>query len=169
MHHAANDSLLDSYSPERNAVGEMVLRNATLLTDVATLANPAAQAARNIAARFLLGFHAVQDEMASTMSEIDIAYRKSALSTGRHAGSRWAPRHYAGAPPGSGDSPKFVLYAADGNKAAALLGKFPALVEAVSRQTPDSYMHVVRPDGYVGLTSGSDDRNEVDSYLSRLT
>jgi 2-polyprenyl-6-methoxyphenol hydroxylase-like FAD-dependent oxidoreductase len=169
VHQAANDSVLDSYSPERNAVGEMVLRNATLLTDVATLANPAAQAARNIAARFLLGFHAVQDEMASTMSEIDIAYRKSALSTGRHAGSRWAPRHYAGAPPGSGDSPKFVLYAADGNKAAALLGKFPALVEAVSRQTPDSYMHVVRPDGYVGLTAGSDDWNEVDSYLDRLT
>ena len=57
----ARESLLDSYSPERNAVGEMVLRNASRLTDVATLANPAAQAARNLVARFLLGFHAVQN------------------------------------------------------------------------------------------------------------
>jgi 2-polyprenyl-6-methoxyphenol hydroxylase-like FAD-dependent oxidoreductase len=71
VHRAANKSLLDSYSPERNADGEMVLRNATLLTDVATLANPAAQAARNLAARFLPDFHAVRDEMATTMNEID--------------------------------------------------------------------------------------------------
>jgi len=159
---------LDSYSPERNAVGEMVLRNATLLTDVATLANPAAQAARNLAARFLLGFHAVQDEMATPRSEIDIAYRKSPLCSARHVDSRWAPRQYAGSPPGSGGSPKFVLYSADSTTAAAMLGKFPALVEGAPRQTPDGYMHVVRPDGYVGLTTGADSWDEVDSYLGRL-
>ncbi len=81
VHGNARESLLDSYSPERNAVGEMVLRNATALTDVATLTNPAAQAARNVAARFLLGFHAVRNEMVATMSEIDIAYAKSPLSS----------------------------------------------------------------------------------------
>jgi 2-polyprenyl-6-methoxyphenol hydroxylase-like FAD-dependent oxidoreductase len=169
VHRAANESLPDSYSPERNAAGEMVLRNATLLTDVATLANPAAQAARNLAARFLLGFHAVRDEMATTMSEIDIAYKNSPLCSGRHAGSRWAPRHYAGSPPGSGGSPKFVLYSADSKTATAMLGKFPALLEGAPRQTPDGSMHVVRPDGYVGLTTGANSWEEVDSYLGRLT
>ena len=39
----AAPGLLDSYGPERNAVGETVLRNATRLTDMATLAHPAAQ------------------------------------------------------------------------------------------------------------------------------
>jgi hypothetical protein len=168
VHGQANESLLDSYSPERNAVGEMVLRNAGLLTDVATLANPAAQAARNLAARFLLGFHAVRNEMATTMSEIDIAYRKSPLCSGRHAGARWAPQHYAGPPPGAGNAPRFVLYAADIERAASLAGKFPALVEGNARPSPDGGMHVVRPDGYVGLTTGADDWNEAERYLSRL-
>src|ERR1700683_2079844 len=112
---------------------------------------------------------AVRDEMATTMSEIDIAYRKSPLCSGRHAGSRWAPRHYAGSPPGSGGSPKFVLYSADSKTVAAMLGKFPALVEGAPRQSPDGSMHVVRPDGYVGLTTGANSWEEVDSYLGRLT
>src|SRR6202012_5465759 len=69
VHGDARERLLDSYSPERNAVGEMVLRNASRLTDAAPLTNPAAQAARNFVARFLLGFHAVQNEVVTTMSE----------------------------------------------------------------------------------------------------
>ena len=47
-------SLLDSYSPERSAVGDMVLRNAARLTDMATLSNPVAQGFRNLALRFML-------------------------------------------------------------------------------------------------------------------
>jgi 2-polyprenyl-6-methoxyphenol hydroxylase-like FAD-dependent oxidoreductase len=168
VHGDARESLLDSYSPERNAVGEMVLRNATRLTDVATLTNPAAQAARNLVARFMLGFHAVQNVMVTTMSEIDIAYSKSPLSSGRHAGARWAPQHYAGSPPGGGSSPRFVLYAADTGKAAPLLAKFPTLVEDAPRQPPDQTMYVVRPDGYVGLSTGADDWSGVESYLKQL-
>src|SRR5262249_35656970 len=43
----ARPSLLDSYTPERSAVGEMVLRNATQLTRVALLRNPIGQFLRN--------------------------------------------------------------------------------------------------------------------------
>jgi len=43
--------LLDSYSPERTAVGGMVLRNATRLTDMATLTHPAAQSRHAFRAR----------------------------------------------------------------------------------------------------------------------
>ena len=69
----------------------MVLRNATRMTDVGTLSHPAAQAARNLAIRFVLGLHTVQEKMAATMSEIEIAYAGSILSSGRHAGERLAP------------------------------------------------------------------------------
>jgi 2-polyprenyl-6-methoxyphenol hydroxylase-like FAD-dependent oxidoreductase len=164
----AGESLLDSYSPERSSVGDMVLRNATALTDVATLTNPAAQAARNFVARFLLGFHAIRHEMASTMSEVDIAYTKSLLSSGRNAGARWDPKYYAGPPPGSGHLPRFVLYANDTGKATKLAAKFPKLVEAMPRRSPDDDMHLVRPDGYVGLTSSADGWDELERYLRRL-
>ena len=65
VHGATAPGLLDSYSAERNAVGDMVLRNAERLTDMATLANPASQAARNLALRILLGLHIVDKSMAS--------------------------------------------------------------------------------------------------------
>jgi 2-polyprenyl-6-methoxyphenol hydroxylase-like FAD-dependent oxidoreductase len=164
----AGEDLLDSYSPERSAVGDMVLRNATVLTKVGTLANPAAQAARNLVARFLLGFHAFRDKMVTTMSEVDIAYPKSPLSSGHRAGRRWNPEHYAGVPVGTGRSPRFVLYASDPAKAAALTQKFPRLVEAAPRSSFDHDMHVVRPDGYVGLTTGANDWDEVERYLTKL-
>jgi 2-polyprenyl-6-methoxyphenol hydroxylase-like FAD-dependent oxidoreductase len=164
----ACDSLLDSYSVERNAVGDMVLRNATALTDMATLTNPAAQTARNLAARFLLGFHAVRHEMAATMSEIDIAYAKSQLSVGRRAGARWDPSLYSGTPPGYGPLPKFILYADNLERAAQVTRQFPNLVESAARSTPDRQIHLIRPDAYVGLTTGTENWDEVETYLKGL-
>jgi 2-polyprenyl-6-methoxyphenol hydroxylase-like FAD-dependent oxidoreductase len=164
----ARESVLDSYHPERNAVGEMVLRNATALTDMATLTHPAAQTARNLAARFLLGFHAVRHEMAETMSEIDIAYAKSPLSSGRHAGARWDPSRYAGAPPGAGRSAQFVLYTVDAARAREAIGRFASLVESTARPSPDKAMYLVRPDGYIGLACGAEDWDAVAEYLGKL-
>ena len=161
--------LLDSYSPERNAVGDMVLRNASRMTDLATLANPVAQGARNLALRILLGLHTVRDRMAATMSEIEIAYADSPLSQGPGAGERWAPEHDAGPPPGAGRAPRFVLYAADAERGRALAARFPALVEDAPRPAPDpDRLHVVRPDGYVGLSAAGDAWDEAHGYLARL-
>ena len=89
-------SLLDSYSPERSAVGDMVLRNATRLTDMATLSNPAAQAVRNLAMRFVMGLHTMRDRMVTQMSETGIAYGVSPLSVG--GGSCAARPRRRGAP-----------------------------------------------------------------------
>ena len=165
----ASPALLDSYSPERTKVGDMVLRNATRLTDMATLVNPAAQAARNLALRLLLGFHAVRDKMALTMSEIEIAYPDSPLSRGPLAGERWAPRDYDGAPPGTGKEPRFVLYAADSDRAEALVARYPSLVESVVRR-PDEPLRVliVRPDGYVGFSAEEGDWEGAEEYLAAL-
>ncbi|PIK73866.1 FAD-binding monooxygenase [Methylobacterium frigidaeris] len=163
----AGAPLLDSYSPERSAVGDLVLRNAGRLTDMATLSNPAAQAARNLALRFLLGLHAVRDRMATTMSEIEIAYAGSPLSRGPEAGERWDPHADAGPPPGSGPAPRFVLYAADMTRGAALAARFPTLLEPDPRRPPDGrFLVIVRPDGYVGLSAARWD--EAERYLQAL-
>ncbi len=164
----AAPDLLDSYSPERNAVGESVLRNASRLTAAGTLASPAAQAARNLAIRALFGFHAVRDRMAATMSEIEIGYPDSFLSEGPGAGARWLPGHDAGPPPGAGAAPRFVLYADDGPECAALAARFPTLRAPESRPPPDGRLHLVRPDGYVGLTTEAGDWAGAARYLARL-
>ncbi|MHC2018517.1 FAD-dependent monooxygenase [Methylobacterium sp. CM6247] len=165
----AAPSLLDSYSPERSAVGDMVLRNAARLTDMATLSNPVAQGFRNLALRFMLGFHAVQDKMAATMSEVEIAYTDSPLSHGPEAGKRWAPAHDDGLPAGSGPVPLFVLYAADAARGASFAARYPALLEPTPRCPPEGdQLILVRPDGYVGFSGIGEAWEEAERYLSRL-
>lgn len=165
----ADARLLDSYSPERSAVGDLVLRNAGRLTAMATLSNPAAQAARNLALRFLLGFRAVRDRMATTMSEIAIAYGDSPLSSGPGAGARWRPEAYGGPPAGAGGEPRFVLYAADAARGTALTRRFPGLLEPAPRAPPDaSGLFIVRPDGYLGLSAGGAAWDEAARYLSAI-
>lgn len=161
--------LLDSYGPERSAVGDLVLRNATRLTDLATLSNPAAQAARNLALRFLLGLHAVRDRMATQLSEIEIAYADSPLSSGPGSGARWEPEAYCGSPPGAGGEPRFVLYTADAARGRALTRRFADLLEPAPRTPPDATaLFVVRPDGYVGLSAKAHAGGVVEQYLQRL-
>ncbi len=160
--------LLDSYSVERSAVGNMVLRNASRLTAMATLSNPAVQAARNLAIRVALGFPAVRQRMATQMSETAISYPESALSEGPGAGARLAPADYDGPPPGAGSVPVFVLYAADAALGAGLAGKWPRLLEATVRRPPDGHgMLVVRPDGYVGFAGEAAAWEGADAYLRR--
>ena len=169
VHGQADASLLASYSPERSAVGDMVLRNAGRFTDMATLSNPAAQAARNLALRFLLGLHAVRDRMATQLSEIEIAYADSPLSSGPGSGARWEPDAYGGAPPGAGGEPRFLLYASDAVRGARLTERFPRLLEPAPRTPPrGSGLLVVRPDGYVGLSAGEGAWDEAERYLGAL-
>ena len=161
--------LLDSYTPERSAVGEMVVRNASRMTDMGTLTHPAAQAARNLVLRFMLGFHAVQQQMATTMSEVEIAYAKSPLSIGSHAGDRLAPQQYDGPPPGAGAAPRFVLFSADKAKGTALAARFPGILEPKVRTPLDTRgLLIVRPDGYIGLVADGHGWTEAERYLHRV-
>ena len=165
----AGPALLDSYSPERSAVGEMVLRNAARLTEMATLANPVAQALRNAALHVFLGLHAAQDKLAAAMSETEIGYPQSPLSQGRHAGQRLSPVDYAGAPPGSGGAPRFVLFAADAEGGRRMSARYPTLLEAAPREPPDArWLLVVRPDGYIGFDGAAGDWSGAERYLGTL-
>ena len=164
----ANAALLDTYSPERSAIGEIVLRNATRLTDMATLTLPLAQQARDLALRFVLGLHAVRNRFAEAMTEVDLAYSVSALSVGTLGGSRMPPREYAGSAPGTGRVPRFTLFAADRAMGDALAARYPALLEPVSRPSPRNDILVVRPDGYIGLCAAAGDWPRVETYLRKI-
>jgi hypothetical protein len=76
----ASDALLDTYSVERSAVGDLVLRNAGVLTRVATLRNPLAQSARDAVYRLFSSWRIVQHGLSDTLSELSINYRHSPLS-----------------------------------------------------------------------------------------
>ena len=165
----ASVRLLDSYTPERGEVGAKVLHNATLMTQLGTLTNPVAQAARDLAMRVMLGFHAVQEHEATSFSEIRIAYSQGDLTVGSHAGERFPPRHYDGPPPGSGADPRFVLFSSELGHGAALAARFPRLLDPRPRRSPkEKSLLLVRPDGYVGLSAEAGDREAAESYLARL-
>ncbi|RDI53588.1 FAD-dependent monooxygenase [Microvirga subterranea] len=167
-------SLLESYSPERSAVGDVVLRNASRMTDAAVLRNPIAQAIRNKIAHFALDIPQVQHRIAQTLAEVEIAYLKSPLSVsapgaesikgGPAAGERWPPIKADVAPVGSGSVPGFTLVG-EASVTESLARQFPALVVGTGTGPFEDVLWLVRPDGYVGLTARSDDVQAVRAYL----
>jgi 2-polyprenyl-6-methoxyphenol hydroxylase-like FAD-dependent oxidoreductase len=168
---SAKVSLLDSYSPERTAVGDRVLRNAGRLTEAATLRNPLLQGIRNTVAKFATGFPVVQHKMANQLAEMDIGYPESLLTahhghvgTGPKAGERWPARLPAGA-----SGAKFLaLGPADAT--TALAAKFPQLVMSSSATEPGDVtaLRLIRPDGYVGFAGAAKDQPHAEAYLAAL-
>jgi len=167
----AKPSLLDSYSPERTAVGDRVLRNAGRLTEAATLRNPLLQGIRNTVAKFATGFPVVQHKMANQLAEMDIGYPESPLTahhghvaTGPKAGERWPDK----LPTGSRGARFLAMGPPDA--AAALAAKFPRLVVAASRHDPGhvTALRLIRPDGYVGFAGSANERAHAEAYLAGL-
>jgi hypothetical protein len=113
------EPLLRSYSVERSAVGDLVLKNAERFTTLATLRSPVARWLRNHIVPILGSFNFVQDRIRNDWFELSINYRHSPLS-----GERW-PRLTGGLSAGDrlGDAP--LASAADGRQTSlfkALLG-----------------------------------------------
>jgi 2-polyprenyl-6-methoxyphenol hydroxylase-like FAD-dependent oxidoreductase len=168
---SAKPSLLDSYSPERTAVGDKVLRNAGRLTEAATLRNPVLQGIRNAVARFATGFPVVQHKMANQLAEMDIGYPESPLTAKNghshgepRAGERWPHRLPAGA-----SGAKFLALGPP-DVAAALAAKFPGLVMAGQARDPGpaTALRLIRPDGYVGFAGATRDQARAEAYLDAL-
>jgi 2-polyprenyl-6-methoxyphenol hydroxylase-like FAD-dependent oxidoreductase len=169
------DRLLESYSPERSAVGDEVLKDAARLTTVGTLKNPTLQACRNLVSHFMLGFRAVQQEFADSMTEVTIGYPHSPLNA--HSGSsHGGPKPGQRAPiregetlVGAGDRPRFALFADDTAAVRSLLSKYSELLESSPRAPFAAQgMWLVRPDGYVAFAGQHDAFIEVDTYLAGL-
>jgi 2-polyprenyl-6-methoxyphenol hydroxylase-like FAD-dependent oxidoreductase len=162
-------TLLDSYSVERSAVGDMVLRNASRLTDAAIVRNPIIQGLRNTVVKFALGFPQLGHRVANLLAELDIGYPKSPLTvagahhpSARKAGERWPER----LPADPGRARFTAIGPADA--VSALAAKFPKLVQAAAGRADARDLSLVRPDGYVGFAGAASDQAGAEAYLQNL-
>jgi 2-polyprenyl-6-methoxyphenol hydroxylase-like FAD-dependent oxidoreductase len=164
-------SLLDSYSVERSAVGDMVLRNAGRMTDAAVMRNPIAQGLRNAVVKFAFGFPQLGHRAANTLAELDIGYPESPLTVngahrpnGTKAGVRWRDR----LPADAGKARFTAIGPAD--VVAELAAKFPRLVQAppAAIRADAKDLSLVRPDGYIGFAGAAADRAGAEAYLLGL-
>ena len=169
----ALEKLLDSYSAERSAVGDEVLKMADRMTMVGTLKNPALQWIRNLVGHFMFGFTAVQHAVADTMTETIIGYSHSPLNgtglqstSGPKPGERVVPVTGT-APVGSGASPLFALFGEQTPATADLLQRFYGLLApAIRPGFGADGLWLVRPDGYVACCSKSVD--DISRYLDGM-
>jgi 2-polyprenyl-6-methoxyphenol hydroxylase-like FAD-dependent oxidoreductase len=170
-----SEQLLDSYSIERSSVGQKVLKAAGRLTAVAVLENHTAQAVRNFLGHVLFGLAPVRRALANEMTELSIGYEHSPLNgpsahwiSGPAPGERVAP--VAGqVSVGSGNSPRFALFAESGRAVIPLLEKFEELLDPVVRPPFRSDgMWLVRPDGYVACVARNGDAKVIADYLERV-
>jgi 2-polyprenyl-6-methoxyphenol hydroxylase-like FAD-dependent oxidoreductase len=167
--------LLDSYSVERSAVGDAVLRDAGRLTSLAILRNHTAQAVRNLVGGLLFGLVPVQHAMAGKLSEISVGYSKTPLNgpqqhglEGPAPGQRLKPIS-GQRQPGSGGDPRFVLFARNTNRAMQLCTDHPSLLDPEIRPPLHSDASwLVRADGYVAATARAGSEREIAEYLAKL-
>jgi 2-polyprenyl-6-methoxyphenol hydroxylase-like FAD-dependent oxidoreductase len=174
-HKTCTADLLDSYSVERSAVGEEVLKAAGRLTAVAVLRNHAAQSVRNLVARFMLGLSPVQHAVVESLTEVSVGYPTSPLN-GPHFHGLIGPEPGQRMPPnieqdaiGSGDRPRFALLAEPSDMTAGLLRDHAMLLEPALRPPLDpGAMWLVRPDGYTACVAKHGDASPIAAYLDRL-
>jgi 2-polyprenyl-6-methoxyphenol hydroxylase-like FAD-dependent oxidoreductase len=163
----AREALLDSYSPERSAVGDEVLKAAARLTTIGTLKNPVLQGVRNLVSHFAFGFAFAQHAFAESMTEVAIGYPRSplngsGLSHGPKPGERVPPTKDA-VPVGAGTQPRFAL-CAERTAVTGLIEKYKDLLDSEVRAPfTNSGIWLVRPDGYAACSA--EDPGKIDQYL----
>jgi 2-polyprenyl-6-methoxyphenol hydroxylase-like FAD-dependent oxidoreductase len=169
------EPLLASYSPERSAVAKKVLETTGRMTKIGLMKGEAKQSIRNYVASLIFGLNPVKHAMANMLSEVSVGYAESPLTwshDSQHAepapGQR-APIREGEPPVGEGSTPRFALFAADGDALATTAKEFTDIVEPTLR-TPyhADGLWLVRPDGYVALRAKSGDVQIVRKYLERL-
>jgi 2-polyprenyl-6-methoxyphenol hydroxylase-like FAD-dependent oxidoreductase len=167
--------LLDSYSIERSAVGAQVLAAAGHLTAVATMRNHTAQTARNLIGRLMLGLAPVRNAIVRNMTEVSIGYSESPLNglaargVGLPEPGQRATPMVGQVPVGSGNKPRFALFAAPGDGVSHLVKKFPELLDPVVR--PPFHANgiwLVRPDGYTACAEKNGEDRVIADYLQGM-
>ncbi len=171
----AGEALLDSYSIERSAIGDEVLRAAGRMTEVATLRGGIKQSIRNHLTALVFGLAAVEHKAADTLTELSIGYPRSPLTvSGSHVGGpdagQRAPIRDQEPPIGAGDKPLFAVCCDPSDQVLQLIEKYPGLLEpAVRRPYQAGGLWLVRPDGYVALATKDDRWSEAAGYLDRIS
>jgi hypothetical protein len=174
---ADEETLLGSYSAERSPIADDVLKGAGRITEVALMRGDFKQAVRNHITSFIFGLSPVKKKMADVLTEVSIGYPNSPLNgRGQYPGA--GPREGERAPVevddpcvGAGDTPRFALYANDGDgRGSALIAKYDNLLEPSLRAPFErGGLWLVRPDGYVALATRHGQWVEVEQYLEALT
>jgi 2-polyprenyl-6-methoxyphenol hydroxylase-like FAD-dependent oxidoreductase len=169
------EPLLGSYSTERSHIAKLLLEFTGKATAASLMQGSVKQAIRNHVASMMLGFSPVTHAVSNLLSEITIGYSDTPLNAhsahahnGLKAGKR-APIRDNEPPVGSGDTPRFALFADSSGMPASLQQKYSAFLEPAARSpfSPGT-ISLVRPDGYVALSTKSGDRNAVDAYLTQF-
>ena len=172
----AAEPLLASYSIERSAVGNAVLKGAGRLTEVAIMRGAIKQSIRNHVASLVFGLSPVLKKAADAVTELSIGYPESPLNGGgQHlhrgplAGER-APIREKELPVGAGATPRFALFAqSSGETVKQLLARYANLLEPDLREPLHAGgLWLVRPDGYVALATKQGRWDEVTKYLDRI-
>jgi 2-polyprenyl-6-methoxyphenol hydroxylase-like FAD-dependent oxidoreductase len=183
-HGHAAPALLDSYSAERSAIGEQVLRNAGNMTKIALLRNPVLREIRNLAAGTLSRIPALRQRMVDQLAELDLHYHDGPLTQSpRGAAQHPAPGERAPDIPldgatGGADS----LYRLLGTGRFAVLsvaappvdlpqGTRSIAVAATAAQQPAyeaGHVYLIRPDAYVMLSTRAGNDTTVIATLERL-
>jgi 2-polyprenyl-6-methoxyphenol hydroxylase-like FAD-dependent oxidoreductase len=169
---AKPEPLLGSYNAERSEVGRQVLVAAGRLTTIATLRGGVVQGIRNHLGSLLFGLAPVRRGMTDQMSELSIGYRHGPLTRAdraihsRPAAGERAPLSAGGHRLGSGDRPRFALFAVADAGSEALIARHGDLLEPETRAPfAQGGIWLVRPDGYVAMTAGRGHWDKVGGYL----
>jgi 2-polyprenyl-6-methoxyphenol hydroxylase-like FAD-dependent oxidoreductase len=169
------EPLLGSYSTERSAIGEQILAGTGRLTSVAILKGGIKQSIRNHIAELLFGLAPVRKMVAETLSELSIGYPKNPLSIkggtlkGGPAPGQRGPLRENELPVGSGNLPRFALFADDDADAKTLIAKYSDLLEQqVRKPFQPGGLWLVRPDGYVAVATAQHDYARVSSFFDTL-
>lgn len=171
------ETLLGSYSSERSPIADDVLKGAGRITEVALMRGDFKQSIRNRITSFIFGLSPVKKKIADVLTELSIGYPESPLNGGgEYAGG--GPREGERAPVdvdhprvGAGDTPRFALYANEGDdRGSALIEKYSNLLEPSLRAPFErDGLWLVRPDGYVALATRQGRWDEIERYLDVLT
>ena len=176
----AAPGLLDSYSIERSAIGDQVLRSTGRMTRIAMLQNPLLRELRDRLAGTLSRLPAIQQRLVDQLTELDLHYPHSPLNSTPH-GAASRPTVGARAPDVAlGDT---RLHSMLGRGRFVLLSvgvaspHVPADVEPLvsSAAAPraegydDGHHFLLRPDGYLALSAPGDDASAIFEALRRLS
>lgn len=169
---ADEDFLLDSYSAERSENAARVLRDSGRMLRVATMPNAAAQAVRDFLVHRLLGFSSVSTIAAQQLSELAVGYDHSPLNGGELRGSgfpRPGHRMPADFAFGASSSVSFTLIVGEGVNVNTRHQGLRDILEIHNGNTGlVDGLCLVRPDGYVAMTTDANGWDDIVSYLDRI-
>lgn len=178
----ATPALLDSYSPERSAIGQQVLRNAGVMTRVGLATNPLLRKLLSLAGRAISHIPALLQKQVDQFTEINLGYPSSPL-TSSPDGAALHPAGGERAP----DTPLTVdgfasLYAAlgtgrfivlsVGGQLVELAPPLAALATALRVDAALGYdaghVYLIRPDAYVALSTPATDTHALIKALEEI-